>query len=333
MWFNPMIFIYQKRITLVHEYISDAVVAKSETKEAYINNLLSNFFQVENISFINQFYKQTFIKKRIIMIKKTQSKKMYQLKYLVLIPVLASMLFYSSCTENSSSDLIESKKELQTRYFELNEGVEVRKGEKETYLDSYFGTGTPEGVEVSYSELTANEKSEYDEFNDRFYKLDKSEFSDRFVSKIYQGNNNRKILATIINFSKNKRAKTAKNEMESGDVSFLEIEKSPTFPGCEEGDKKCFSRNIQMHFGENFNSDLPNSLGLDPGKKRVFIAFKIDKEGAVVDVKARAPHPKIKNEVIRVISILPKMIPGEHEGKKVAVKYSIPFTLVIDGKK
>ena len=33
MWFNPMLFIYQKRITLVHEYISDAIVAKEQTKE------------------------------------------------------------------------------------------------------------------------------------------------------------------------------------------------------------------------------------------------------------------------------------------------------------
>jgi beta-lactamase regulating signal transducer with metallopeptidase domain len=94
MWFNPMIYFYQQRITLVHEYISDAIVAKSETKETYINNLLSNFFQVENIAFINQFYKPTFIKKRIMMMTKNKSKKMNQLKYLVLIPVLGSMLFY-----------------------------------------------------------------------------------------------------------------------------------------------------------------------------------------------------------------------------------------------
>ncbi|WP_439132073.1 M56 family metallopeptidase, partial [Polaribacter sp.] len=53
MWFNPMLYLYQKRITLVHEYISDAVVAKTATKEVYINNLLSSFFQVENITFIN----------------------------------------------------------------------------------------------------------------------------------------------------------------------------------------------------------------------------------------------------------------------------------------
>ncbi|MFB1039180.1 MAG: M56 family metallopeptidase, partial [Polaribacter sp.] len=100
MWFNPMVYSYQKRITLVHEYISDAVATKSEPKDEYINQLLSNFFQVENIAFINQFYKQTLIKKRIIMMKKKQSKKMNQLKYLVLIPVLLSMLFYTSCSSS-----------------------------------------------------------------------------------------------------------------------------------------------------------------------------------------------------------------------------------------
>ena len=80
MWFNPMIYFYQKRITLVHEYISDAIVAKSETKETYMNNLLSNFFQVENISFVNQFYKQTFIKKRIIMMTKNTIEKNESIK-------------------------------------------------------------------------------------------------------------------------------------------------------------------------------------------------------------------------------------------------------------
>jgi beta-lactamase regulating signal transducer with metallopeptidase domain len=61
--FNSMIYIYQKRITLLHEFIFDAVSVKSVVKETFINFLLSNLFQVENISFINQFYKQSQLKK------------------------------------------------------------------------------------------------------------------------------------------------------------------------------------------------------------------------------------------------------------------------------
>jgi hypothetical protein len=117
---------------------------------------------------------------------------------------------------------------------------------------------------------------------------------------------------------------------ETEEVSFMKIEKAPTFPGCDSGDKDCFSKNIQMHFVKNFNADLPKKLGLTAGKKRVFIGFKIDKDGNIVDVLARAPHPKIEDEVVRVMSILPKVVPGEQAGKAIAVKYSIPFTIVIE---
>ncbi len=117
------------------------------------------------------------------------------------------------------------------------------------------------------------------------------------------------------------------------DVSFLIIEDVPTFPGCK-GNKKqlsnCFSKQVQKHFERKFNRDLPNELGLDSGKKKVYIGFKIDKEGNVVDIRARAPHPRIQSEVIKVMKKLPKMKPGRQRGKPVGVKYSIPFTLLVE---
>ena len=238
MWFNPMIFIYQKRITLVHEYISDEVATKNNTKENYINQLLSSFFQVENIAFINQFYKQTLIKKRIIMMKKNKSKKMNQLKYLVLIPVLTSMLFYTSCS---------SKRNVVQKEERISE------------------------MELMTKKLNNKDKA----------------------------------------------------------VSFLVVEDSPTFPGCDSGDKDCFSKKVQMHFARNFDSNMLNNLGLSEGKKRVFIAFTVNDKGFINDLKVRAPHPMIKEEVIRVMKSLPKMKPGKHNGNNVAVNYTIPFTLLV----
>jgi hypothetical protein len=46
----------------------------------------------------------------------------------------------------------------------------------------------------------------------------------------------------------------------------MSIEPAPTFPGCDTGDKDCFSKMVQKHFGRNFNEKLPNSLGLSAGK-------------------------------------------------------------------
>ena len=117
------------------------------------------------------------------------------------------------------------------------------------------------------------------------------------------------------------------------DVSFMIIEDVPVFPGCK-GDKKalksCFSKMVQKHFSRKFDADLPNELGLDAGRKKVFIGFKIDRNGNVVNIQARAPHPKIKKEVVKVMKMLPKMKPGRQRGKAVGVKYSIPFTLIVE---
>lgn len=237
MWFNPMVYVYQKRITLVHEYISDAIVSKTTKKENYINNLLSDIFQVENISFINQFYKHSFIKKRIIMMTKNKSKKMNQLKYLVLIPLLVSMVLYISCNESRMEEVIPAKKELIT----------VKK-----------------------------QQNKQDEQNE--------------------------------------------------DVPFSIIEIGPTYPGCEQGDKECFNTSLSKFVQENFDTVFANTLGLSAGKKRIYVQFKIDKDGSIIDVKARASHPDLKEEAIRIVKKLPKIKSGEHGGKKVKVGYTLPIT-------
>lgn len=105
LWFNPTVYVYQKRITLLHEYISDAEVIKETDKNAYFNKLLAETFNVENISFINQFFKHSLIKKRIVMITKEKSQKMKQLKYLLIVPLLAGMLIFTSFENNAPETL------------------------------------------------------------------------------------------------------------------------------------------------------------------------------------------------------------------------------------
>lgn len=117
------------------------------------------------------------------------------------------------------------------------------------------------------------------------------------------------------------------------DVSFMIIEDVPVFPGCKGNKaelKACFSKMVQKHFSRKFDAELPNELGLSPGKKRVFIGFKIDQQGNIVNIQARGPHPKIESEVISVMNKLPKMTPGRQRGKPVGVKYSIPFSLIVE---
>ncbi len=117
------------------------------------------------------------------------------------------------------------------------------------------------------------------------------------------------------------------------DVPFAIIEQVPVFPGCKGSKaelKKCFSKKVQKHFSRKFNADLPNELGLTPGKKRLIMQFKVDKDGSITGFFARAPHPRLEKEAIRILKLLPKMKPGRQRGKPVPVKYTLPLRIEVE---
>lgn len=116
------------------------------------------------------------------------------------------------------------------------------------------------------------------------------------------------------------------------DIPFILIESVPVYPGCKGNNKKlraCFKKKITEFFGKRFNASLSQELGLSEGKKRLYVVFRIDKQGQVVDVKARAPHPVLEREVKTIINSLPKMTPGKQRNKPVAVSYSLPITFLV----
>ncbi len=122
-------------------------------------------------------------------------------------------------------------------------------------------------------------------------------------------------------------------EEEIADVPFAVIENVPIYPGCEkessnDAKKKCMSSKISEFINKKFNTELASDLGLD-GRQRIAVQFKIDKTGKVVDVRARAPHPRLEKEAVNVVQSLPNMTPGKQRGKPVGVLYSLPIVFDI----
>lgn len=123
-------------------------------------------------------------------------------------------------------------------------------------------------------------------------------------------------------------------EEEIDDVPFAVIENVPVFPGCEgagnnDAKKACMSEKVQKFVQRKFDTDLANDLGLE-GRQRISVQFKIDKKGNVVDVRARAPHPRLEQEAIDVVKALPKMTPGKQRGQPVGVLYALPILFQVE---
>ena len=332
LWFNPYSYLYQKRIAEIHEFIADLKTVNKKEKSTFYNSLLAETFRVDKMAFVNSFNKQSIIKKRIIMFSKKKSKEILKFKYLLLIPVLMGMLIYSSCeSQNKENQLRDIK------IYKGNEATVVKENEK-GYFDYYLETERPDGETISYKNLSSNEKEEYNELTSSPF-LDFSKSED--IYEIIQLNNGNKVIyrnVKLVNVeglskSKNTYSVNLNFNVENKDaIGFAQIDQVPIYPGCEDtkDQKKCLVQKIMSHVSDNFDFSVSKNLGLEAGKKKVYVQFKIDKTGAVVDVRARAPHKELEKEAIRVVSSLPKMKPGEENGKKVAVKYTLPITFVVD---
>jgi protein TonB len=116
------------------------------------------------------------------------------------------------------------------------------------------------------------------------------------------------------------------------DVPFMILEDAPVFPGCKgskEEMKNCFTVQITKFVSTKFDSNLATELNLSSGMQKIFVLFKIDSKGNVIDIQAKAPHKRLQEEAIRVVRLLPQMQPGKQRGKPVNVKYALPIAFMI----
>ena len=95
-WFNPLVYLYQKKLSEVHEFSADLVCAKENKDLAYMN-LLSIIFGVQHLSLVNQFAAPSLLRRRIAMLKRKPSSRKQLLRFACIFPLLLAVLSYTSC--------------------------------------------------------------------------------------------------------------------------------------------------------------------------------------------------------------------------------------------
>ncbi|MFK7781153.1 energy transducer TonB [Psychroserpens sp.] len=416
-WFNPLVYMYQNRIATLHEYIADAKAVKRQNKTEYYNNLLAQVFETQQFSFVNPFFKQSLIKKRIIMLSKTKSKQINILKYALLLPMVCTMLVYTSSYAQEKNEVIEetiqlddskfSDEELKTKFYnqikELNnnEGsfLEISsfvKSARDKYvlnrveyykIAAFFDlmNRVSEKKETKSGALTEADITRHQRLNSiynrtyaeylewkqtdeakeiwenntrdgvlRLLVQDASNMTDEEEQKmnhkldmIERDDYFKKLLIVSIDGSSKMLLQDPKSPTviseeivieeveETVEVPFAIVDQVPVMVSCQhlttnEELKACMSKNIASHVSKNFNTDLAKQIGL-VGKQRISVIFKIDTDGNVTGVKARAPHPGLEEEAIRVVKLLPQFKPGKQKGKAVTVPYSLPILFQVKG--
>lgn len=114
-WFNPVIYLYKKAIRYIHEFIADESAAlNAGSKSDYSLLLLSNVFGVAPSRLSNNFFNQSLLKKRIVMLQKSKSAKVALVKYGLSVPLFFSMIIFSSAAIGRKETVEKIKKEIST---------------------------------------------------------------------------------------------------------------------------------------------------------------------------------------------------------------------------
>ena len=95
------------------------------------------------------------------------------------------------------------------------------------------------------------------------------------------------------------------------------VGQQPNFPGGKEELFKYLA----------YNMIYPADAAKNKVEGRVLVAFVVEHDGSISNVNVvNSVYPSLDKEAIRVVSEMPKWIPGKANGKTVRVKYTIPIT-------
>ncbi len=302
-WFNPLVYVFQSRLNTLHEFIADAKSINVLGKQKYYEQLLNTVFDTEKIQFINQFFNQSLLKKRIQMLQKSKSKAIVKFKYLALLPILLVMIVFSSFSEKESglTDVMDTS-------FKKDKLEGDKEKESLFRADKTLTQKLEEDIEQSDEESGTSLKEE---------SIAKEELKTK--PEIVEKNQE-----LIQEKSKKTSADSTKKE-----IAFDKIDKVPTTQTCKDITdniemKKCVSKEINDFVNNNFNVAEIRKYG-KPDMNRIYVRFKIDTTGLIKNIQTRASAPELKAETKRVIELLPPMIPGEVNGEKVVVLYTLPI--------
>ena len=295
------------------------------------------------------------------MLQKKKSKAVWQLKYILLLPIILGMLVYTSCVTNKEDN-----------EFEPEEGVSLTSANEITFgvideVPIFPGCENAEDKRACFQEkIQAHIRKNF-----HYPEAAQEQGIQGRVSAIFiidvEGNvvdikmrgphellekETERILAKLPQMKPGKHEGEIVNvpfsipitfKLDDGDqainkeiqkfgdrgdgwIPFTAIDEAPVFPGCEDATDKraCFLENVQNHVRKHFR--YPEEAQEQGIQGRVAIMFGINAEGDIVDIKSKGPSPILEAEAQRIITRLPKMKPAKQDGKPADVIFSIPIT-------
>ena len=352
-WFNPFAWLMKREIRTNLEYMADEKVLETGyDSRTYQYHLLGLSHHKAAATIYNSFNVLP-LKRRITMMNKRRTREIGRTKYLMFLPLAALLMIVSNieavarATQKIASEVIESVKPDETAVVQAqsqSQGTvttqsqtaltrpQQGKPEKVTYKGKLTDeAGNPLGDVQIITDRKFQSTTVSTVNTDGEFRVETS--SEAGIIFEYTGKDGRKLMR---GYRADELAKMDPDNLvivlipvvssphEADPNVFEVVEKMPEFPnGGMPGLMKYLSDNIRY----------PEAAKVAGIQGRVTVVFVVDKDGSITNVKTlRGVDAELDKEAIRVISSMPKWIPGMQKGKAVKVRYTVPVMFRLPNK-
>ena len=353
-WFNPAAWLLKQELQTIHEYEADEwVIENGIDAKTYQLLIIKKAVGARLYSIANSFNHSS-LKKRITMMIKKKSNPWARLKYAYVLPLAAVAVaaFARPEVSNELAEISNAKVNDLTSIVKAEEVKSVENSSDEKFklsgtvveaarknvpvigasviirgttngtltdMDGKFVmTGVKKGdvIQVSFVGYQTQSVVVKDETPLNILMRDDVQNLEEMTVVGYASDGvgassveHPKKVVAVVDIPK------AKEEPQE-EVVFQVVEEMPQFPGGLSEAMKFLAKNIKY----------PVEAQQAKIEGRVIVRFVVGRDGSVSNVEVvRGVSPELDAEAVRVVSLMPKWIPGKQRGKAVAVKYTMPI--------
>ena len=343
-WFNPAAWLLKQELQTIHEYEADEwVIENGIDAKTYQLLIIKKAVGARLYSIANSFNHSS-LKKRITMMIKKKSNPWARMKCLVALPLAAvavaafarpevsneldeiSSAKVNDLTSIVKAEEVKSVENSSDEKFKLS-GTVVEAARKNVPVigASVIIRGTTNGTLTDMDGkfvMTGVKKGDVIQVSFVGYQTQSVVVKDDSPLTILMRDDVQPLdEMVVVGQTPKEEVKYTKVEVEETEkpqeeVIFQVVEEMPQFLGGLGEAMKFLAKNIKY----------PVEAQQAKIEGRVIVRFVVGRDGSVSNVEVvRGVSPELDAEAVRVVSLMPKWIPGKQRGKAVAVKYTMPI--------
>ena len=347
-WFNPAAWLLKQELQTIHEYEADEwVIENGIDAKTYQLLIIKKAVGARLYSIANSFNHSS-LKKRITMMIKKKSNPWARLKYLYVLPLAAvavaafarpevsnkldeiSSVKVNDLTSIVKTEEVKSMENSSDEKFKVSGTVLAADTKIPVIGASVIIRGTTNGTLTDLDgkfTLTGLKKDDVIQVSFVGFQTRSVIVKDESPLTILLDDAVQNLEGMVVYAPTQKSEKDevvvfdlpmeeVKQKEVKDEPIFQVVEEMPEFPGGLAEAMKFLAKNI----------NYPVAAQQAKIEGRVIVQFVVEKDGSVSDVKVmRGVNSELDAEAIRVVSMMPKWIPGKQRGKAVAVKYTMPI--------